>query len=677
MKKKVFSMLLSLVMLLTVFPAQASAATAFANETTSGTTSTSPDRTLTVYHQPHILEGEADITDLIGATPGLLSFKTGKAAVTGKGATKVKEWSVVGSGKVSFTFSKATEGDTVTLPITVYTEKLGTVTIDVIIKLEYQKLTITSADTVVYGSTLKLTCAGQKGKGAVFYSIVSEGNVATISGDVLTPLTTGTVTVRAVQVASGSEEAQTSEGAVITITKATPTGKPSYTKLTHAGQTLADAVLKQSGFSVPGTVEWVLPDDTVVVANTEYEWKFIPQDTANYKSITGTAIPYTVDNDVFTGSEGTTVLNKDGSHTTTSFGEDDSTYILTEYPDGSRRMVHKHLDGTVTTTTEDADGTYTNKIERPDRSSEITSRHTSGINHTTVTDKYGYTKVQVSIPSYVVRNAVKNDEIIDIPMPEIPRVDDRDDAPTVTFSFSASSPVRVGIPINSPSAGTVAVTVAKNGKETIVKTSTTGKDRLYVTLSGSTTVKVFDNSRSFLDVGDLHWCKSAADFVTSRGLFQGVDAVTFAPSATMSRAMLVTVLHNLEDNPYYGFYYGHLSDIEGKWYESAAAWAVANGHIGGFPDGTFQGDKEITREQLAVILYRYAGYPSSSGYVNSSFTSYRDYDTVSPYAYQAMYWAVSSGVLHTDGRDYLSPQHPATRAEVARTMQNLVEFLAG
>ncbi len=208
----------------------------------------------------------------------------------------------------------------------------------------------------------------------------------------------------------------------------------------------------------------------------------------------------------------------------------------------------------------------------------------------------------------------------------------------------------------------------------MVKNCITGKDCLYVTLTGSATVKVVDAAKRFKDVSDDDWFHSAAAFVTSRGLFQGMDAITFAPNATMSRAMLVQVLHNLEDNPFYGIF-PFFTDVAGTWYAESASWATYSGYINGYPDGTFRGDVNITREQLAVILYRYVGSPPVNGFVNTPIYNYYDYMDISPYAWTAMYWAVNSGVLYTDGSTHLSPGHDATRAEVAQTFRNLVEYL--
>lgn len=690
MKKKMLSIVLALVMIFTMLPLNSNALentgaslldtenTDDSGETGSEGSTDSEDGLLRYdeishFHPTHLSEGSVSISDAINRTPspGLLSFEKGKEKTTGK--VKVKSWSVDSNGNVKFTLSNAKDGDTITLPVIIHSERHGSDTVTVLITVGYRKITITSATTVTFGSTLKLTCAGQTEKTTVIYSIVDGKEYATISGDTLTPLKVGTVTVKAVETPATDDDCY-SESITITIEKATPTCTPRYTPLTRAGQTLADTELSIRNSSIEGSLEWVLPDDTVVISNASYEWIFTPEDSENYHTITGSIVPYSVDDDDFAIGEGTTVLNKDGSYTTTSYGEDDSRYELTEYADGTKRMVHRQLDGTIVTTVLDTDGTRTQTIENRDGSSEVTATLPNRITYSTTKDKYGRVSVQVFLPYAVTQNAEKKGTVIELPIPELPGTDNRADAPTIVFTINSKHTVRLSIPINNPSAGTVAITVAKNGQESIVKTTTTGKDCVYVTLTGSTTVKVVDTGKNFNDVSRNDWFHGAADFVTSRGLFQGMDAVTFAPNATMSRAMIVTVLHNLEDNPYYGRY-SYFTDTQDTWYSAAATWATYNSYISGYPDGTFRGDENITREQLAVILYRYAGYPNAYDFINTPIYDYYDYDSVSVYAWEAMYWAVNSGVLYTSGGNHLAPQQYATRAEVAQTFQNLVEYL--
>ena len=672
MKKRLLSIALMLALVFTMLPTTSVAAENTAEDEIEEKILSSQKMEYT--HPTHLSEGSFSISDKINkdVKTGILVYSKGTSKT--KGNVELKSWSVDSQATVHFTIANAKEGDTITLNVKIKSEYLGTESLKIVITIGYDKVTITSATSVVYGAALKLTCAGLKSDQSVIYNIVSGKEYATIDGDLLKTLKVGTVVIEAIPVPSRGEEDH-SKRVTITIEKATPVVSVTSTPLERAGLTLSDAQLTTGLSSVDGRIDWVLPDATPVLANVAYEWIFIPSDTDNYHTITGTITPYVVTDKDFIIGSGTTVRNDDGSYTTISYGEDESRYELTEYPDGSYKMVHRQLDGTIVTLIKSADGARTETTNYADGSVKIAAQLANNVIYSFTKDKYGRVNVQISLPYTLTSTAVKNGAVIDLPIPEVPDTDSRYDAPVIVFSIHTNDPVRVRVPINNPSAGTVAVLVDKNGAETVVKTCTTGKDSLYVTLSGSTTVKVVNAAKKFKDVSRNEWFHSAVDFVTSHGLFQGEDATTFAPNKSMNRAMIVQVLYNLEGSPNHGIY-PFYSDIAGEWYAVPACWATLQGYINGFTDGTFRGDENITWEQFAVILYRYVGSPSNSGFVNTPIYNYYDYTDISLYAWDAMYWAVNSGVLYTDGGNHLSPQSEVSRAEVAQTFRNLMEYLA-
>ena len=131
--------------------------------------------------------------------------------------------------------------------------------------------------------------------------------------------------------------------------------------------------------------------------------------------------------------------------------------------------------------------------------------------------------------------------------------------------------------------------------------------------------------------------------------------------------MLAVVLHNLEGNPG-ASYSGSFGDVGGNdWYAQAVQWAADNSIVTGVSDGVFAPNASITREQLVVMLYRYAGEPNAGG----SLTGFSDSANVSSWAQQAMTWAVSSGIVG-GSNGALNPQSGATRAEVAQMLMNFV-----
>ena len=674
MKKKLLSFALVLALVFTMLPTNSIAAeSAYGDEIEEKILSSEQ---MEYMHPTHLKEGSFSISESINndVKTGILVYSKGTSQT--KGNVDLKSWYVDEHARVHFTIANAKEGDTITLNVTIKSEYLGVESLQIIITIGYDRITLTNATTVTYGSTLKLTCAGLKPGQDVIYNIVSGKENAKIEGNILKTLKAGTVVIEAIPIPSMGIEDH-SDHVTITIEKADPTVSVKSVPLERAGLSLSDAQLTLGLFSVDGRIDWVLPDSTLVLANVAYEWIFIPDDMDNYNSITGTITPYVVKDSDFVIGSGTTVRNEDGSYTTISFGDDDSRYELTEYPDGSYKMIHRQLNGTIVTLTKTADGTRTENTKYTNGSVKIEARLSNNVIYSYTKDQYGQVNVQISLPYSLTSAAVKNNSVIELPIPELPNTDNIYDAPVIVFSIYTKDPVRISIPINNPSAGTVAVLVDKNGEETTVKTSTTGKDCVYVTLSDSTTVKVVNAAKKFKDVSRNEWFHSAVDFVTGHGLFDGVSDTEFAPHEKMNRAMIVKVLHNLEGSPNYGVYPFYTDIPTGVWYAVPASWATRCGYINGFPeDNTFRGDVNITWEQFAVILYRYVGSPSTSGFVNTPIYNYYDYTDISLYAWDAMYWAVNSGVLYTDGGNHLSPQGEVSRAEVAQTFRNLMEYLA-
>ena len=156
----------------------------------------------------------------------------------------------------------------------------------------------------------------------------------------------------------------------------------------------------------------------------------------------------------------------------------------------------------------------------------------------------------------------------------------------------------------------------------------------------------------FTDVADDFWGKEAIDYVVAEGLMNGTSETTFAPNVTTTRAMLMTILARMDGVDTTG------SD---PWYAKGMEWAVAESVSDGTnPEGT------ITREQLAVMLYRYAGSPE----VSADALTFDDADLVSDWAVDGVKWAVANGILSGKGNDTLDPQGNATRAEVAQMLYN-------
>ena len=178
-----------------------------------------------------------------------------------------------------------------------------------------------------------------------------------------------------------------------------------------------------------------------------------------------------------------------------------------------------------------------------------------------------------------------------------------------------------------------------------------------------------DVSDIFLDVAPNAWYKDAIQYAYDNGLMTGVSATEFAPEATTTRAMIVSILARLEGvttAQAAGF-----ADVDDEWYATAVNWAANVGVVNGYEDGTFKPNTAITREQLAAILMNYAAYKGEDVSNRADLTSYTDQP--STWATETMSWAVAEGLINGVTNDQLQPQGNATRAQVAAILQRLLE----
>lgn len=193
---------------------------------------------------------------------------------------------------LTYAISGGKAGDKITITLKASCDNYEdfTITLNVTLteKDDQKSLTITGGTTVVYGQTLQLGTSGGNGNGAVTYAVTNGTGEATIDATgKLTPVKVGKVKVSVAKAGDASYNSITSAEVEITITRATPTGEPAYTKITASGKTLADAALG-IGTITPagGTIAWDDPTTTEVVANKSYGWTYTPTDT-NYTTLTG------------------------------------------------------------------------------------------------------------------------------------------------------------------------------------------------------------------------------------------------------------------------------------------------------------------------------------------------------------------------------------------------------
>ncbi|MBQ3901356.1 MAG: S-layer homology domain-containing protein, partial [Clostridia bacterium] len=187
---------------------------------------------------------------------------------------------------------------------------------------------------------------------------------------------------------------------------------------------------------------------------------------------------------------------------------------------------------------------------------------------------------------------------------------------------------------------------------------------------------LIDSTKIFKDVKPGKWYTEAVDYVYTYELMNGMTDDTFAPNADMSRAMLVTVLWRAEGSPAPKGS-APFTDLKAGWYKDAVAWAYENKIVNGITETSFAPDSSVTREQIAAIFYRFAGFKGRDVSGAADITKFPDGSKVSKYARPAMSWAVADGLISgtkIGGADYLDPKGNATRAQVATI---LMRYLSG
>ena len=389
----------------------------------------------------------------------------------------------------------------------------------------------------------------------------------------------------------------------------------------------AEATVDKDNQVIPGTIAWEDPLTTVPAAGrATYRWIFTPDDTMHYLTASNT-ITFLVDKATPTGG-GSSSASK--TSTTTN-------------ADGSVTKTETKSDGTVVETTTGKDGSTTKTETKKDGSSVTESKDAAGSTGTVKTDKNGNTEAETKVSTKAVEDAKKSGEAVKAPV-EVKATRNSDTAPTVKIELPRNSgDTKVEIPVSNVKPGTVAVLVHPDGTEEIVKNSLPTEDGIQLTVNGGATVKIVDNSKDFADTRN-HWAKDAIDFVSARGLVNGMSATIYAPNASTTRAQLWTILARQAD-----------ADLTGgaTWFENAQNWAKAKG----ISDGA-NPNAAINRAQMVTMLWRAVGQPAAA-----SGASFADVPADSYYA-QAVAWAIENGITAGVGGGRFDPNSTCTRAQI-------------
>lgn len=242
----------------------------------------------------------------------------------------------------------------------------------------------------------------------------------------------------------------------------------------------------------------------------------------------------------------------------------------------------------------------------------------------------------------------------------------------LTNTASGSTVIITVTPDAGYTATGVTVTDASGNAVTVTKNSD-GTYSFTMPASAVTVTPAFAKAdatqMAFNDVAAGSWYYDAVKYAVDNNIMAGTSATTFAPNAKLTRSMLAQILYNHAGKPAAAA--STMSDVaSGSWYASAVGWAAQKGIVTGYSDGTFKPGDSITREQLALMLYRYAGSPAVTGALDN----YSDASSVSAYAQDAMKWATANGIITGNGSaTTLDPKGNASRAQVAVMLMRYLE----
>ena len=468
------------------------------------------------------------------------------------------------------------------------------------------------------------------------------------------------------------------ESIEVEIKKATPNITTNPMASGTAGQRLSDITLSGGAKDVPGSFSWKDDRITPGVGTSEQIVVFTPVDKANYN-----VVEFPIDVTITGAAPG------DGSDTGTNTPPSSGTDSTPSADTNGQTTVQ---NGTASTVVSAADGSklVEEAIANQSQNIVIKPEITGDV-----------TKAQVSIPASTV-SRIKNETnaaltfsapVADVTIPNAAldtlsreggsvNVMTERIGQSVVLTLTAGGKtvesipggVTLAVPAADAGPGTVAVLVHEDGTRETLRKSIVEDGKVNIPLNGSATVEIVDNSKDFADVPPTNWAADAVAFASAHELFSGTSETTFSPNQSMSRGMLATVLYNLEGQPDQALTMQDLTDgyndvSSGAWYADGIAWAVENGIANGYGNGQFGPNDSVTREQLAVMLWKYAGSPKASG----QDLAFADAGQVSSYAQESLCWAVENGILSGYANGQLAPGGTATRAQAAQMLKNFME----
>ena len=536
----------------------------------------------------------------------------------------------------------ADEAYTVTIATTNYTDITGTLTFKLVDKTGVSG-SITFADgTLTYNGAgqkyEKATISGVSGGTWNYTYVANSGTGASLDSAGL-PKTAGTYTVTA----KYEDDAHIgTKPATLTVSKATPTGAPTCTKITTSSKTLADAVLA-IGTIAPagGTLTWDMPASTVVAANTAYGWTYTPADTANYKALTGSLTPYAVSSGGGGGG---------GSSAATQSVSDKAAKELKNAKEGSTVTIdmkgETKLPASVTKEIAGKDVT----VELDMGGGMVWSFNGLDVPKGGVRLDLGVKTGTKTIPAKVI-NALTGE------------------ATTIQLQLDHNGPfgmsLKLSVDLGKKHDGLYANLYFYNPKSGELEFQSASM------ISGGKASWVFDHASdcaividkeshepmTFTDVPDTGYYAEAVNWAVAKKITGGVGNNLFAPNDPCTRAQIVTFLWRAAGSPVVNYAINMTDVAEDAYYGEAVRWALSEGITTGTGDGKFSPDATCNRAQSVTFLFR------AIGKIVDSKAEFGDVLTDSYYA-NAVAWAVENGITNGIGDGLFGPDNSCTRAQI-------------
>ena len=601
-----------------------------------------------------------DLKPLVVNANGTVSFEISGA--DDKGCTLdngvLTSGNSTGTVKINVAITAKDEGGDAAYEYNAYSQSEA-ITVTVNDKETQEALNITSATNVTYGQTLALTSEGGSGTGAVTYAVTNGTGEATIAGNVLTPTKVGTVTVIATKAEDATYNSISSAPVVITIDKikvaipAVDTTVYTYTGTEQTYQIADNVAYTVAGNKQTAANETGYPITVTLNDTTTHAWTDDTVEVKNYTFIINKATitisaknksAYIGDTVPVLGTEDYTVtglVNSESLKTLPTIdylAAPDMTQAGTmaikvsgaEAPDGGNYKEIVYNDGTLTISRRSSGGggggvsSYTVKFDT-DGGSTIKSQSIN--RNKTVTEPTAPTKDGYAFDGwYTDKNLTLGYDF--------------DTKVTKSFTLYAKW-------------------VENNTEE---KPDETDKPETPDT-----------QAMPFTDVDTNDWYYETVKTAYEKGLMNGVSDTEFGADTNVTRGMFVTVLYRMENEPVAPKL--NFTDVEsGAYFADAIAWANANNIVSGVTDTEFAPNDNITREQMATILFRYATYKGMDTVtLAENLGQFTDNSEISEYAVSALNWAVGNNVMSGKGNGILDPKGFATRAEAAAVLVRMAK----